>query len=192
MRRTGIILLITAFFVISAQCSIFAQITGQVEKTTRDLEKEKTLREKMEKEVKEPEIEQPQVQETQLPPSQEKTLVKQITVTGVTLVKRKDIDAITSPYLNKELYLRDMQKVADLITDLYRKKGYITSRAYLPPQKIESGVLEVRVLEGITGDINIKGNRYFRTSLLRNKIHLKKGEPFEYEALKKGLSRINA
>jgi hemolysin activation/secretion protein len=191
MKKLGIVLLLAFLFVISAEGKLFAQATERVEKAVRDLEKEKTLREKIEKKKEEPKIEEPQVQETTPSASQEKTLVKQITVTGVTILKQKDIDAITSTYTNKELYMRDMQKMADMITDAYRKKGYITSRAYLPPQKIQNGVLEVRVVEGITGDINIKGNRYFKTALLRNKIILKKGEPFQYETLKKGLSRIN-
>jgi hemolysin activation/secretion protein len=191
MKKTFMVFLLASLFVISIESRVFAQMTGQVEKTGRDLEKEKTLREKIEKKIEPPKIEQPPVQETVPSTSQEKTLVKQITVTGVTLVKQKDIDAIISAYSNKELYMRDMQKIADLITDLYRKKGYITSRAYLPPQKIESGVLEVRVIEGITGDINIKGNRYFKTALLRDKIALKKGQAFDYEVLKKGMSRIN-
>jgi hemolysin activation/secretion protein len=178
-------------FVTSIESNVFAQVTGRVEKMERDLEKEKTLREKIEKKIEEPKIEQPPAQETEPSTSQEKTLIKQIIVTGVTLIKQKDVDSIVSANSNKELYMRDMQKIADLITDLYRKKGYVTSRAYLPPQKIESGVLEVRVVEGITGDINIKGNRYFKTALLRNKITLKKGDPFDYEILKKGMSRIN-
>jgi hemolysin activation/secretion protein len=48
------------------------------------------------------------------------------------------------------------------------------------------------VIEGITGDITVKGNRFFKASLLREKIELQKGQPFNYEYLRKGLSRINA
>ena len=80
----------------------------------------------------------------------------------------------------------EMQKIADLITDAYRQKGYVTSRAYLPPQQIERQILEIRIVEGITGNVEIKGNRYFKKKLYRNKIALKNGEPFDYEALRKG------
>ena len=54
-----------------------------------------------------------------------------------------------------------MQKVADLITDIYRRKGYVTSRAYLPPQRVEQGILEIRIVEGITGDIDIIGTKQY-------------------------------
>jgi hemolysin activation/secretion protein len=126
-----------------------------------------------------------------VPESQEKVFIKAITVTGVTLISEKELRKIIQPYEGKELSVKDMQKVADLITDAYRKKGYVTSRAYIPPQKIENQTLELRVMEGITGNIDVKGNKYFKTQILKKKIALKKGRPFNYETLRKGLSSIN-
>ncbi len=84
-----------------------------------------------------------------------------------------------------------MQKVADLITDQYRKKGYVTSRAYIPPQNIKKGILIIRVVEGSLGNLEIKGNRYFKTSLLKRKLNLKQDRAFDYSALQKSLTNIN-
>jgi len=125
------------------------------------------------------------------PESTEKILVKTIKVTGFTVLSVKEINGIISPFENKELTLKDMQKVANLITDAYRQKGYINSLAYLPPQDIVQGILEIKVVEVITGNIEIKGNRYFKTALLREKIALKKGQLFNYNTLIRGLSKIN-
>jgi len=136
----------------------------------------------------------PEQEELPLPPqleSQEKVTLTEINVIGVTLVKEQEINAITAPYLNKEVTITELQKAADMITDAYRQKGYITSRAYLPPQKIEKGVLEIRVLEGMMGDMTLKGNRYFSTKLLSNMITIKKGHPFNYDTLRQDLVRIN-
>lgn len=172
---------------------LFAQQVEQIEKAGREIEKEKLLREKIEGKKPKPEIEK------KLPPAEvpaaafeEKILITSINLTGVTLLSKKETSAIILPYKNKELSMRDMQKVADLITDAYRRKGYITSRAYLPPQKIEKGILEIRVMEGLTGDIEIKGNRYFKDKLYRKEIVLNKGQPFNYEYLRRGMSKINA
>ncbi|MFA6350425.1 MAG: ShlB/FhaC/HecB family hemolysin secretion/activation protein [Candidatus Omnitrophota bacterium] len=123
--------------------------------------------------------------------SQQKITPKKIEVTGVSLIPMKDIEPIVKPLENKEITIQDLQKAADKITDIYRQRGYITSRAYLPPQKISEGLVEVRVLEGAMGDVEIRGNRYFRTNLLRNKISLKKGEAFNYNKLRKDLIKIN-
>jgi hemolysin activation/secretion protein len=81
-----------------------------------------------------------------------------------------------------------MQKIADEITDLYRKYGRSTSRAYLPPQTIKDGVLIIKVIEGKVGKIDIKGNRYFKTSRLERKVKLKPGEPFDYSRLQDSLT----
>ena len=78
----------------------------------------------------------------------EKVLITKIVVTGVTLIPADVISAITGQFEGKELSLREMQKVADLITDEYRKKGYVTSRAYIPPQAIRESILNLNVVEG--------------------------------------------
>jgi len=125
------------------------------------------------------------------PESTEKALIKKINVTGFTVLTEKEINNLTSPFENKELTLSEMQKVANLITDSYRQKGYINSLAYLPPQDVKQGVLEIKIVEVTVGEIQIKGNRYFKSSLLREKIPLKKGELFNYNVLRKGLTEIN-
>lgn len=155
-------------------------------------EQEKRLRERIEEEKPKLEIEK-KLPEVEPPPtpSEQKVLIRKINVTGATLLTEKEIKDITLPFENKEVTMREIQKVADLITDAYRQKGYITSRAYLPPQKIEGGILEVRVLEGLMGDVEVKGNKYFKTSLLKKKIALKKGEPFNYRKFQAGLTKIN-
>lgn len=154
-------------------------------------EQEEALRKKVEEEKKVPQIEERFPQAPAPAVSEEKVSIQDIRVTGVTLLSEKEINKIVAPFKNKELTLADIQKVADLITDAYRQKGYITSRAYLPPQKIEIGALEIRVLEGKMGAVEIKGNRYFSTRLILSKITLKKGEPFNYNELRKDLTTIN-
>lgn len=171
---------------------LFAQQdVSDMERMRELLEKEKALREKIEKKEEKPEIEE-KIPVKEIPPApEEKVFIKKIIVTGNTLISQQEIERIISPFENQELTLKDFRKIADLITDAYRQKGYVTSRAYLPPQKIEEGILEIRIIEGITGDLEVKGNRYFKTSLLKRKIILTKGEPFNYNILRKGLTKIN-
>ncbi len=169
-------------------------LAQQVEKeqpAERRIDEEMLLRERIEKEKLPPEIEE-KLPTVPLPVSRdEKAFIKKINVTRATLISSREISEIISPFENKELSLAEMQKVVDLITDAYRKKGYVTSRAYLPPQKITDGVLEIMVIEGTTGDIEVKGNRFFRAKLIRNAIRLRKGEPFNYNQLKKNLAKLN-
>ncbi|HSA31638.1 MAG TPA: ShlB/FhaC/HecB family hemolysin secretion/activation protein [Candidatus Omnitrophota bacterium] len=120
-----------------------------------------------------------------------KVLIRSIVVEGATILTAQEVRAVTLQYEGQELSLKDMQKVADLITAEYRKKGYVTSRAYLPPQNIESGTLLIRIVEGTLGDLQIRGNKYFSSSLLARKIALKPQDFFDYAKLQKALSAIN-
>ena len=120
-----------------------------------------------------------------------KVLINNIVVEGVTVFTPEQIDDITSEYLGRELSLADFQEVAGKITDAYRAKGYLTTIAYLIPQKVEGNVLRIGVAEGRVGNINVSGNKHFNTKLLLKYIDLKRDELFNYDALRKNLNYIN-
>jgi hemolysin activation/secretion protein len=96
-----------------------------------------------------------------------KVRVERIRVTGNTVIGTEELDAIVSPYSGKDMALSDLQKIAELITDAYRKKGYSIARAYIPQQEIKEGVVEIAVLEGRVGEIVVKGNGYYSTEFIR-------------------------
>ncbi|MCU0665482.1 MAG: BamA/TamA family outer membrane protein [Candidatus Omnitrophica bacterium] len=184
-------LLFLGLFCLAVQPTLFAQQAGKIQRSEEQILQDKLLREKIERQRQKTKVEEPAVKEEAPGVNEEKALVKSITVSGVTIIPEKDIRAIVDPYQNKELTLKQMVGIADAITALYRKNGHITSRAYLPPQKIKDGLLEIRVVEGVTGTIKMQGNKYFKTALLMKRIGLKSGEIFNYNSLRKDLSRIN-
>jgi hemolysin activation/secretion protein len=120
-----------------------------------------------------------------------KVLINKIVVEGAVLLSEQEIRDIVSPFEETELSMQGMQRVAELITDAYRKKGYLTSRAYIPPQTVQEGTLIIRVVEGKLGELEIKGNRYFSTPLLRKKINIEPAGYFDYSALQRSLIYIN-
>lgn len=165
------------------------QTGGGVDKQTADIRKDQALEEKI---TKEKPKEEGLVLEKAVPVEEgQKTLIKTIDVKGATLIPQKTITRIISEYEEREINLREMQKVCDLITDEYRKKGYVTSRAYLPPQTIKDGLLNIIVVEGKLGNVEVKGNRYFRSDLLKKKLELRPGRHFDYKKLQRSLTKIN-
>ncbi|MDD5085864.1 MAG: ShlB/FhaC/HecB family hemolysin secretion/activation protein [Candidatus Omnitrophica bacterium] len=160
-----------------------------LEKADRDIDKDRAL----EKRITTKKEKGDEIKEEEKAPLEEgkKVFIKKIELEGVTLVSKDVVGKIVSENEGKELSVGDMQKVCNLITDEYRKKGYITSRAYLPPQTIKDGLLKISVIEGKFGHLEIRDNKYFSTSLLEKKIELKKGKPFDYKSLQDSLRRIN-
>lgn len=168
-----------------------SQETSGTERTRQLLEKEEALREKIETPKKPVEIEE-QLPEITVPLAADaKIFIKEFRVTGTTLISKDETDKIILPKQNQEMLFSQVQKISAQITELYRTRGYITSRAYIPPQKVENGILEIKAIEAVAGDIVVKGNRYFSAALLKNKIAMKKGEPFNYNILRQGLAKIN-
>lgn len=174
----------------AANQSASQQMSGQ-ERAREILEEQENLQNQIEQPTKTKPNEKSAQEEAPEGPTARKVFVKSINVSGVTLFPNSTIRSITSQYENKDLTLKEIQKVADLISDLYWNKGYVISRAYIPRQKMEHGILEIEVIESKVGDILIKGNRFYSTKLINSYLTLKRGEPFNYNDLKQDLEDMN-
>lgn len=76
--------------------------------------------------------------------------IRKILVTGNEKVSDWAIKSVTKKYKNTCMGLPQINQMMNEITDIYIKKGYVTSRAFLPmPQtRLKKGILEIRVVEG--------------------------------------------
>jgi hemolysin activation/secretion protein len=74
---------------------------------------------------------------------------------------------------NQPMSFSKLNKASQAITNYYVKRGYETSGAYIPPQKIEGCEVEIRILEGRLGnvEVNVEQGRlkseYVRRRVLR-------------------------
>ncbi|HNQ50161.1 MAG TPA: ShlB/FhaC/HecB family hemolysin secretion/activation protein [Candidatus Omnitrophota bacterium] len=164
------------------------QTAGGITRQDKDIQKKKELEKKIESARPGPDAAREEVVPEDAGP---RVKIDTIKVEGAVLLPPTVIDPITGTYQGRELSFREMQKIADLITDEYRKKGYATSRAYLPLQNVKQGILIIRVVEGKLGSMQIKGNRHFKTSLLEKKMDLGPSGYFDYSALQRAMVYIN-
>lgn len=93
--------------------------------------------------------------------------VKKVVFSGNTVLKDKSIEELTSKYEGKEITVEDLLNLCDQITAKYRDKGYITSQAILPQQKVKNESVTITVNEGRYGDVIVTGNKWARTSYLK-------------------------
>lgn len=77
---------------------------------------------------------------------------------GATSVPIEALDAIAAPYLNRDMPLAEVFKLAEAVTAEYRRRGFVLSRAVVGPQRIESGVLTIQIVEGRIGATRIEGD----------------------------------
>ncbi|MBI4970895.1 MAG: ShlB/FhaC/HecB family hemolysin secretion/activation protein [Candidatus Omnitrophica bacterium] len=140
---------------------------------------------------KRPEIEEPiAIQEGQEFPKKE-VFIKEIGFSGNTVIPSNEIKKITAKFENRKVLLPELAQCSKEITALYRSKGYVTSQAYLPPQKIMEGKVEIRILEGKVADIKIQGEKHFTKYGVKRLVHLKHGQVFKVQHLENSLVRIN-
>lgn len=99
--------------------------------------------------------------------SGKKVLVKEFKIVGNTKISSDEINEAIKEYSNKELTFSEMQKVATIITKLYRDKGYFVARAYIPVQDMKDGVLTIAIIEGEYGKFNINNNSKVKNSIIQ-------------------------
>ncbi len=130
-----------------------------------------------------------------LPPSAIEALqiqVVRIAVEGATLLPDKELSKRTASLIGRSVTLQEIQQVTQGITRWYRGRGYVTSRAFVPAQTVEQGLVRIRVVEGRVGEIRVEGNRYFSTDLLKRQMPVRPDEILWLPRLEEGLSRLNA
>ncbi|MBV8573935.1 MAG: ShlB/FhaC/HecB family hemolysin secretion/activation protein, partial [Acetobacteraceae bacterium] len=81
--------------------------------------------------------------------------VSRIVVSGNTVLRQQDIDAVKAPYLNRDLDADAIEDLRRAITLAYIKHGYIASGAVVPAQDIAGGTLTIEVVEGYLTGIDV-------------------------------------
>lgn len=164
--------------------------TNQADETKPALELPKNAKEAPE----EPIVDEDTPQAPVLDPSLTRPIkINQINLEGATKLSKEEIEAITGPFIGKEVPFIEMQDaIADKLTDLYEEKGYITTLVFIPPQKIENGVITIKADEGIISEVRFESIKYHYAPLsLHPRIDLHEGDVFKVQDLKRSLRRIN-
>lgn len=79
--------------------------------------------------------------------------VNSIKVVGGSYFSSRQIDKVTSGYTDKCLSLQNINSLIEKLSNLYLDLGLVTSRAYLQPQNLADGVLDILVVEGFAEDL---------------------------------------
>ena len=95
--------------------------------------------------------------------------LKSIKITGNTVFPEYVLQRLVDFKLGQRVTINDLIMSANDITDYYQSKGYISTIAYLPPQKVQNGAIEIKVLEGKYGNVEINPGKWERASYLNKK-----------------------
>jgi hemolysin activation/secretion protein len=90
-------------------------------------------------------------------PGDSKLSVKVVSfrITGNTVYSEAELLALLNDFVGKQLDFAGVNEAATKVRSYYRGNGYFLAQAYLPRQKIESGVVEIAVIEGRLGEVKV-------------------------------------
>jgi hemolysin activation/secretion protein len=84
--------------------------------------------------------------------------LKGIKLEGVTALDETEISAMYQTKIGSNVVLGELNQIADDITALYRNRGYILTRAVVPPQRAEDGIFTIRIVEGFVNSVQLVGD----------------------------------
>ncbi|MHC5932906.1 ShlB/FhaC/HecB family hemolysin secretion/activation protein [Nostoc sp.] len=123
-------------------------------------------------------------------PSGESFFVKEIQVKGYTVLE-DEIIKLKQPLENKKITFEQLLQLRSQITELYVKKGYITSGAFIPNnQNVASGVVQIQVVEGELEGISILGLQRLQPVYVRSRIERLTGKPLNQKRIEQALQLL--
>lgn len=82
-----------------------------------------------------------------------------VAIKGSTVYSKQELIPLFKNYLGKKVSLADLQELANVITVKYRNDGYISSKAIIPPQRINEkrAIIVIQVIEGFISEVDVSG-----------------------------------
>ncbi|HEY0267953.1 MAG TPA: ShlB/FhaC/HecB family hemolysin secretion/activation protein [Methyloradius sp.] len=101
------------------------------------------------------------------PDSSKRFLVSGFTFTGNTVFSEFELRNITEQYLDLQLTLAEIDRIAAKITAIYRSEGYTVARAFVPAQRVDDGLVTIQIIEGKISNTGFKGQWRYRKNFLQ-------------------------
>ena len=118
-------------------------------------------------------------------------VVERFKFAGNTVFSEAELNRAIGQYTERPVSFAQLIEAANAITNLYTDRGYITSGAYLPAQNLESGVVQIQIVEGTLAeiDVNITGGR-LNESYIRDRLTADIDTPLNINQLQSALQLL--
>ncbi|NJO97706.1 MAG: ShlB/FhaC/HecB family hemolysin secretion/activation protein [Pleurocapsa sp. CRU_1_2] len=116
-------------------------------------------------------------------------VVKKFDVVGSTIFSQSELNQTVKSYLKRPLTLPELFQARSTITKLYTDQGYVSSGAYIPPQKLNDGTVQITVLEGKLEEIKVVGTKRLSTDYISARIETA-GKPLNVNSLLSALQLL--
>ncbi|MFA5097383.1 MAG: BamA/TamA family outer membrane protein [Candidatus Margulisiibacteriota bacterium] len=120
----------------------------------------------------------------------ENPVIKDITFEGTTVYKKEQLTSVMVSKQGQMLNFKNVQEDIKAIEELYHKDGYILQRVVDVVTDPKTGVLKVKMVEGVVEAIAIDGNDVTREYVITRELRTKPGTVLNEKVLSKDLRRV--
>ena len=113
-----------------------------------------------------------------------------VNIEGATVFSSAELAQSFEPYLASRVGQAELYKIAADITDRYRRAGYLLSYAVVPEQAVESGIVNIRVVEGYISNVRVQGDARITPVVLSIARQLRSDRPLRTSSLERALGLI--
>lgn len=97
--------------------------------------------------------------------------LKDVSFRGNRAISGSELRSLIENYIGKTIKISTLQEITSIITNYYKKSGFILSRAYIPPQTIKDSVI-IAIREGSLGKIIVNGNKRYSEKLIQKTLDI--------------------
>ncbi|WP_019503622.1 ShlB/FhaC/HecB family hemolysin secretion/activation protein [Pleurocapsa sp. PCC 7319] len=116
--------------------------------------------------------------------------VKKFEIVDSTVFTPEELAVVLKPYTLRRLSFTEILAAQQAIDRLYVQNGYITSGTFLPPQKLENGIITIEVVEGTLEEINISGLNRLNSGYVRSRLEIATNAPLNRDKLLNALQLL--
>ena len=117
-------------------------------------------------------------------------VVRKFEIVGSTVFTPEELAQVLEPYSMRRISFTELLAAQKAIDRLYIENGYITSGTFLPPQKLQDGIVTIEVVEGTVEEINIKGLKRLNTGYIRSRLKIATNAPLNRDKLLNALQLL--
>ncbi len=118
--------------------------------------------------------------------------VRGFRIAGNQVLDDEEIARALAAYTGRALHAEELIAARDAVTRLYLDHGYVASGAWLPDQRVDDGIVELRVTEGGIERIVVEGTRGVRPAYVRRQLARATRGPVQVHALRDALRLLQA
>ena len=117
--------------------------------------------------------------------------LKQVRFGASRFISSAELDRIASPLIGRPVSFADLQALVEAVNAALARRSAVTARAFLTPQKIIGGVVQIDIVEGRLGKLSIDAKGYTSPRYVRGFVPSRPDAVVDLGALRQSILRFN-